>query len=308
VNKQEAPQSGIVVLILSMNQRDTTLRCLESLMACEEVPFRALVWDNGSHDETVEAVREVYPQVLAHYHPGNLGVAGGRNAAAKLAIDTFDPEYLLFLDNDILVERGFVGGLLRPFDEHEKVGQTQAKLRFLHDRDRLNDGGGARVDFIRWRVRPVGYGEVDRGQHDKPRKCVSCGGAMMVRSDLFQQLGGFDLRFNPFGPEDLDFSLRLTKLGYQSWYAPTAVAYHAVSHTYGGGYAEEYARHKMRHWFHFMNRHASLPERVGFYLFGLPYIAAQVTLREGRRGNIKAVRGLMRGAMDLISSEPASKR
>jgi GT2 family glycosyltransferase len=295
-------------MVLTMNQRETTLRCLESLMADDATPFRVVVWDNGSHDGTVEDVREAYPQVLAYHHPGNLGAAGGRNAAARLAIDTFDPEYLLFLDNDILVEPGFVSGLLRPFLENQRVGQTQAKLRFMHDPERLNDGGGARVNFLLWRVRPVGYGELDRGQYDQPRKCVSCGGAMMVRADLFQRLGGFDLSFNPFGPEDLDFSLRLVKAGYEAWYAPAAVARHAVSHSYGGGYAEEYARHKTRHWFHFMNRHASLPERIGFYLLGLPYIGTRAVLREARRGNVRAIRGLMRGAADLLASQAPGRR
>ena len=45
---------------------------------------------------------------------------------------------------------------------------------------------------------------------------------MMVRVDLLQQLGRFDSIFDPFGPEDLDFSLRLQALGYtvagQPWH------------------------------------------------------------------------------------------
>ena len=120
---------------------------------------------------------------------------------------------------------------------------------------------------------------------------------MMVRADVFQQMNGFDPRFGPFGPEDLDFSLRLQKAGYKAMYIPTAVGYHQVSHTYGEGYSEEYARHKSRHWLAFMRRHASIPQKIAFYFIGAPILAIQVFFREARRGNLRAVRGLIQGLL-----------
>jgi GT2 family glycosyltransferase len=111
---------------------------------------------------------------------------------------------------------------------------------------------------------------------------------------------GFDLTFNPFGPEDLDFSLRLQKAGYKALYVPQAVAYHTVSHTFGEGYSEEYARHKSRHWFHFMRRHATPLQQIGFFALGAPYLAVRVAIREARRGNLGAVRGLFRGIGDFL--------
>jgi GT2 family glycosyltransferase len=294
----------IAVIILTLNQRDRTLQCLSSLLALGEPAFDVIVWDNGSQDGTAEAVGKSFPQVLVHYNPSNLGVASGRNAAAELAVRNYDPTHLLFLDNDMLVEPNFVGALFKPFAEYSDLGQTQAKLRFMNDRQRLNDGGGAKIDFIFWKVTPVGFGEIDRGQHDTIKSCVSCGGAMMVRTDVFQQLKGFDPTFDPFGPEDLDFSLRLQKVGYRSLYVPQAVAYHVVSHTFGEGYSEDYARHKSRHWFTFMRRHASPIQQLGFFLFGAPTLMIQVLLREGRRGNLGALRGLARGIFDLTRSSP----
>jgi GT2 family glycosyltransferase len=251
-----------------MNQRDRTLQCLASLLPQESPSFQVLVWDNGSQDGTTAAIREKFPEVMVHYHSGNLGVAGGRNAAANLTIQTLQPTHLLFLDNDMLVEPDFISALLQPLIEEERVGQTQAKLRLMHDRERLNDGGGARINFLLWQVTPVGYGEIDHGQYDTIKPCIACGGAMMVRTDLFQQLGGFDMTFNPFGPEDLDFSLRLQKAGYKALYVPEAMAYHVVSHTFGAGYSEDYARHKSRHWFNFMRRHASSGQKLGFFCLG----------------------------------------
>ena len=291
----EIPQ--IVVIILTFNQRDKTLECLSYLLPSPKSFFQVLLWDNGSDDGTVEAVKVAYPGVSVHSHPTNLGVAGGRNAAADLALHNLHATHMLFLDNDIQVEPGFVDALFAPFSNNPQVGQTQAKLRFMHARDRLNDGGGARINFALWRIKPVGYNEVDRGQHDKEKKCISCGGAMMVRADIFKQLGGFDPLFGPFGPEDLDFSLRLQKAGYQALYIPQAVGYHEVSHTYGKGYTEDYAKHKSRHWLLFMRRHASPWQKLAFYMFGAPYLAVNVALREGRKGNWGAIRGLLRGVV-----------
>jgi GT2 family glycosyltransferase len=167
----------------------------------------------------------------------------------------------------------------------------------MHDHSLINDGGGARISFVFWRVKPVGFGEPDRGQYDVERACISCGGAMMVRSDVFQQLNGFDPLFGPFGPEDLDFSLRLQKAGYRAMYIPKAVGYHQVSHTYGEGYSEDYARHKSRHWLLFMRRHANIWQKIAFYFFGAPILAIKVFIREARRGNLRAIRGLVEGIL-----------
>ncbi|MFO7679728.1 MAG: glycosyltransferase family 2 protein [Chloroflexota bacterium] len=288
----------VALIILTFNQREKTLKCLDSLYASTTSRPAIVVWDNGSEDETAVAIRQSHPQVLVHESQSNLGVAGGRNAAAALAIQTYNPAYLLFLDNDILVEPDFIEALYYPFTENTRVGQTQAKLRFMHDPVRLNDGGGNTINFTLGQFLPVGFNEIDRGQYDTIKPCISCGGAMMVRRDVFELLGGFDAIFNPFGPEDADFSLRLQKAGYSALYVPQAIAYHEVSHTFGKGYSEEYARYKSRHWLTFMRRHATPAQKLSFYAIGTPYLGVKVFIREARRGNLGAIRGILKGLFD----------
>lgn len=294
-------EPGVAVIVLTYNQRNLTLGFLTSLFQSNPGPVKVLVWDNGSSDGTVEAVAERFPEVLAHRSASNLGVASGRNAGAALAIETWSPRFLLFLDNDMEVEPGFVTELLRVLEEDAEVGQAQAKLRFLEDRERINDGGGCRINFLTGETVPVGYGEIDRGQHDQVKPCISCGGAMMVRAEVFESLGGFDATFDPFGPEDLDFSLRLQEAGMKALFVPSAVAYHLVSHTYGAGYSPEYARHKARHWVTFLGRHGTRGQKIRFYLLGAPYVALKIILREGRRGNWAAVRGIMKGLVEKVT-------
>jgi GT2 family glycosyltransferase len=290
----------IAVIILTINQREQTLRCLEHLRSSQSgaPAFSVTVWDNGSDDGTLAAIETADPDVSVLRSESNLGVAGGRNAAASAVIARQEPEFLLFLDNDMVVCRDFVKALAEPFGTANgaDVGQTQAKLKLSADPQRLNDGGGCRVQFWLGRSRPVGFGEVDKGQFDTSTRCgACCGGAMMVRSDLFVALDGFDESFNPFGPEDLDFSLRLQKRGYEAWYIPAATAFHDVNHTVGASYSEDYAAMRSRHWLRLMRRHASALDWLGFVTVGMPLIAIRVLIREGRRSNIGALRGLVRG-------------
>ena len=268
-------EARCAAVILTVDQRDLTLRCLGSLREPQGVGLHVLVWDNGSSDGTAEAVRGQFPEVHVHAHPTNLGVASGRNAAADRAVRLFSPTHLLFLDNDLILAPGFAGALLEPFVNDPSLAQTQAKLLFSHDRRRLNDGGGCRIQFWLGRTTPVGYGEVDRGQYDRPGPCIAGGGAMMVRAAVFRQLHGFDETFGPFGPEDLDFSLRVHEAGYYAQYVPAAVAYHTPGHTRPVGYGPAV---RVRHWREFSRRHAGPAQRLGFLLVGAPLMYARTLL------------------------------
>jgi GT2 family glycosyltransferase len=307
MSNEATHDAKIVVIMLTINQREKTLRALASFRAITHPRFKLLLWDNGSDDGTAQAVQQAFPEVLVHQHASNLGVASGRNAAAELAIKRFDPPYLLFIDNDMILDPNFVRALQEPFEHDNRLGQTQAKLRFLNDPLRLNDAGGCRIQFWLGRTRPVGYGEIDRGQYDRPAQCIACGGAMMVRTELFQRLGGFDSTFDPFGPEDLDFSLRLRQAGYYALYIPQALAFHEVSHSFEGGqYTQIYARHKARHWFVFLRRHAPLIEQLGFMIVGAPYRSVRMLIREGSKGNLAAVSGVLRGFLEFWRSRARS--
>jgi GT2 family glycosyltransferase len=300
--KKSAADNRISVIILTINQRQQTLRCVEQLQRSKpsDSSFNITVWDNGSSDGTAAAIRAADSSVTVLNSATNLGVAGGRNAAAKAVIERESPDLLLFLDNDMAVEENFVGALTKPFsgESGANIGQTQAKLLLSDQPGLLNDGGGCTIQVWLGRTRPVGYGEPDHGQFDDETRCMACcGGAMAVRADLFTSLGGFDEQFNPFGPEDIDFSLRLQKRGFEAWYIPSAAAYHDVNHTIGGTYSEEYAASRSRHWLRLMRRHASIVDWLGFVFIGIPAISIRVLIRERGRSSLKVLRGLFAGVL-----------
>jgi GT2 family glycosyltransferase len=292
----DAASESVVIVILTWNQRDKTLRCLQSLSEAGCRLDRVVIWDNGSDDQTEQSVRARYPAVLYHRHEANLGVASGRNAAAQLAIETWRPGYLLFLDNDMRVEPGLVERLVNPFSDDPQLGQTEAKIRMADKPDRLNAAGGSEIRFVQGTIKPVGYGERDTGQYDTRRECLPNGGAMMVRSDVFAMLGGFASDFDPYGPEDLDFSLRARQAGYRGLYIPEAVVYHDHRRSVeGGGFSANYTMNKTRHWLLLLRRHASPLQRLGFYLWGAPSGVLRVLRREVLAGNFAALKGLAAG-------------
>jgi GT2 family glycosyltransferase len=299
----------VAVIILTVDQQSRTLRCLNSLRAVSSPCFQIVLWDNGSRDGTAEAVDRAFPEVLVQSHAKNIGVASGRNAAANIAIERFDPAYLFFLDNDMTVTPHFMDALVQRFGFDEKLAQTTGKIMDITNPQRLYGAGGCRLRFWRGDTRHVGYGELDHGQYDEPRRCIPSGGCMLVRTDVFQELGGFDTAFDPYGPEDLDFGLRAVEAGYYGLYVPESVVFHETKpgRTFEGGqYTERYASHRTRHWFLFMRRHASRVQQLGFLLVGAPLLLGSLVVREGKKGNLlPALRGLLRGMLDSYGQRPA---
>ena len=233
-----------------------------------------------------------------------LRAGSGGGVRARLAGELFRPEFLLFLDNDLVLRPGFVQALYDTFAARPNLGQAQGKLLYFDEPERINDGGGCRINFWLGKTDPVGFKEIDRGQCEQVAPCVSCGGAMMVRARLFSELGGFDSIFDPFGPEDLDFSLRLQELGYQALYIPQAVALHEANHTFeSGGYSAVYARSKAKHWLRFLRRHGTPLQKAGFYAIGAPLIATRMVFRELLRGNPGAIVGSVRGMIESLRAQ-----
>jgi GT2 family glycosyltransferase len=270
-------------VLLTWNQKRATLNCLESLSRAGGPRSGVVVWDNGSEDGTADAVAETWPTVRIVRSPRNLGAAAGRNAAAEEAVRAFDPPYLLFLDNDTEVRPGFLEALVAPLESDPSLGQTAPKLLRLSDPSRLDMAGGARIVWWKGETAGRGWGEPDLGQYDAAGPCVA-GGCTLVRTDAFRAVGGFDTIFDPYGYEDMDFSLRLREQGYGCLYIPAAEVLHAGSQSFERGrYTARYALRKAANWMVFLFRHGPPSSRLAFLLMGVPWLALRALARAGRR-------------------------
>ena len=298
-----------LILLTCKQQKNVLLRCLDSLQDVEvdQINLNILVWDNNSTDNTEAAVKTYFPHVEVQRSEFNLGAAGGRNAAANAAIALWNPDFLMFLDNDTVVTRDFIRNLLKPFADHPDVGITTPKIRFLADPERIDSAGGCLVQFHLGQTPGVGSGEVDRGQYDVPRECIPGACCILMRTDVFITVEGFDTAFDPYGFQDLDFSLRAKKAGYRCLYVPDSLIYHAESQTFENGkYTAKYAHHKAQNWYRFLQKNANFRQKVTFWLFAVPLRFFSAVVRETKRGNIKALGGLLAGGWNVIVKRSSS--
>jgi len=59
------------------------------------------------------------------------------------------------------------------------------------------------------------------------------GAFLMIRWEIWQELGGFDEKFHPLWFEDVDFCRRAADRGYCFYFEPRAVAKHTGAHSIG---------------------------------------------------------------------------
>ncbi len=218
----------VSVIIVNLNGRAHLQTCLDSLAAAE-YPASALeiiVFDNGSTDGSREALERDHPRVRVIAHPTNLGFAQPNNLAARVARG----EYLALLNNDVRVSPSWLKDMVSPLlDEGhraEGVVCTAGKIRNWEG-DR-HDFNGAGLSFcghgisvhLGWPIAVSAGG----GQHPAPI-LFGCGASMVIRRDLFLELGGFDEDYFAYY-EDVDLGWRLWSAGYRVLCVPEAVTFH----------------------------------------------------------------------------------
>jgi glycosyltransferase involved in cell wall biosynthesis len=112
-----APAS-VSVIIPTYNRRDTLRETLESI-ARQTYPsdcFEVIIVDDGSTDGTSEIAAEVFPFTLRYFRQSNQGDAEARNLGARQS----QADFLVFLDDDILVDPGYLTHLIHAHDKRQK--------------------------------------------------------------------------------------------------------------------------------------------------------------------------------------------
>ena len=220
-------QPHVSIVIPVYNKIAYTAACLRSLAArAGSVPFEVIVVDDGSSDATAERLTQI-AGIRVVRNAQNLGFVGSCNAGAECA----SGEFVLFLNNDTVVTAGWLGALLRCFAEEPDAGLVGAKL--VYPDGRLQEAGGIVFsDGSGWN-----YGRFDDPadpRYNFRREADYCSGAaIMLRRDLFKQLGGFDTRYAPAYYEDTDLAFGVRAAGKKVFYEPRAMVVHFEGVTAG---------------------------------------------------------------------------
>lgn len=220
----------VKIVILNWNGRAYLERFLPSVLARSGgVPV--VVADNGSTDDSLAFLQATYPQVEIVSLGRNYGFAEGYN----LALRQIAAGYFLLLNSDIEVTPGWLDPLVRALDEDPSVAAVSPKIRSYRDPSQFEYAGasGGFIDFLGYpfcRGRILDSIEADDGQYDDARDVFWASGAcMLVRSDVFGRLGGFDGDFFAH-MEEIDFCWRARLAGYRIRVEPASYVLHV-----GGG-------------------------------------------------------------------------
>nr|BFD84457.1 glycosyltransferase [Streptomyces sp. Xyl84] len=140
-------------------------------------------------------------------------------------------QWLWLLHDDCAPEPDALAQLLRVVDNEYELGRDDVavvgpKLRGWYDRRQLLEVGVSIANSGR-RWTGLDRREQDQGQHDHVRPVLSVSTAgMLIRRDIFEQLGGFDRRL-PLMRDDVDLCWRAHAAGHRVLIAPDAVVRHA---------------------------------------------------------------------------------
>jgi GT2 family glycosyltransferase len=216
---------SVAIIVLNWNGLSDTRECLASLRGVSYPDLRVIVVDNGSdNDEAGTIEREFGGFAEVVRNPANLGFAGGANAGIRRALKDA-PGYLLLLNNDVLVEPGFLDAMVDAAQRLPDFAAACPKAYFHHDPDLIYSTGG-RVNMWTGGARQVGRGEKDNGRFDEiAERDYADGLCMLISGRALEQVGLLDDDYFLYW-EETDWCLRARALGLRCYYVPGARVWH----------------------------------------------------------------------------------
>lgn len=214
----ERPTVSIVIPVY--NQFGYTYNCLKSIQEySEDIAYEVIIADDCSTDQVRELER-VASGVTVIHNEKNMHFLLNCNNAAQSA----KGEYILFLNNDTQVQPGWLAPLVDLLKNRPDVGMVGSKL--VYPDGHLQEAGGILwKDGSAWNYGHMKNPEGPEYSYLKEADYVS-GAAIMIRAELWREIGGFDERFVPAYYEDVDLAFEVRRHGYKVMMHPASVVVH----------------------------------------------------------------------------------
>ncbi len=216
-----------LVSIISINydHPEVTCRLLFSLRQITYPVIEIIIVDNASPNDDPIVIPQSFPEVHFIQSKENLGFAGGNN----LGIRNAKGKYVLLLNNDTEVDRGFLEPLVSKFEADPRIGAASPKIKFYHTPDILQFTGFSPINPYTIRNKGYGHGAKDNGQFDSDSLTNFVhGAAIIVPMEVIHKVGLMAECYFLYY-EELDWATRIKNAGYTLWYIHNSVVYHKES-------------------------------------------------------------------------------
>ncbi len=215
--------------IITVNYNGLTDTCA----LIDSIPFNedmeVIVVDNGSTEDEASILQERYPHIKVIRSNKNMGFAGGNN----IGIKTAQGKYLYLINNDTVFKKYNSQLLIKRLESSPKIGIVCPKIRFAWENSPIQFAGYTPLSPITVRNKAIGFGEEDKGQYDTPRRTpYAHGAAMMLKREVIDKVGFMPECYFLYY-EELDWSMMITRAGYEIWYEPASTIFHKESQSTG---------------------------------------------------------------------------
>ncbi len=216
--------NSVSAVIINHNNKELLIRCIESLKGQSLKPDEILVFDNASSDGAVKAIDERFSDIKIIQNDRNLGFSLSSNRAINLVTG----EFILLLNNDVILAENFIKALLSAMQSDGTIGIAGGKV-LSYDGKHI-DSAGQLLARSR-KIIDRGYREIDNSRYDKPGYIFSISAsAALYRRTMLEDIGKnneyFDEDFGRIFYEDMDLVWRAQKRGWKTMFYPEVVSYH----------------------------------------------------------------------------------
>lgn len=217
----------IAIIIINWNTFQLTFNCLKSLEACSYNNISFFLVDNGSIDGSGDKIALEFPEVNYIKNEKNEGFTGANNLALKAILEQ-DFDYVLLLNNDTEVKPNFLSLLEAKMNSDNKLAATQPLILNFKNKDTIwNAGGSFNTFFGLTKTRLKGMIFNPQLNIETSTQWIT-GCCILVKTSVVKQVGLLDNRFFAYF-EDVDWSIRMTNLGYKLAVVPESIIYHHTS-------------------------------------------------------------------------------
>ena len=203
------PDKKIAVIIINWKKYDLTLNCIDSVLKSSYKNFKIILIDNEAQNSFPYEINKC-EKIQIIKNQNNEGFSKANNQGIKYSIKNgFD--YVLLLNNDTLIKNDLIDSLIQQSSTlNQKIIQP---LILNYDGTKIWNAGGKINNFF-GTFETLKKGKSFKNfKSDKNLTEWFTGCCVLIKSEIFNHVGYFDERFFAYY-EDVDYSIRLKKMGY----------------------------------------------------------------------------------------------